>query len=148
MTATAHAIVGGAIAASVSNPVLGVTLALISHPLLDMVPHWDAGWGWRNKTKLKLFSQGLFDLLLGFGLAYFLFGQYINFSYFFACVFASLIWDLAQTPYWLLNWRFPPFSWCYQFQHSIQGKAKLPWGVLTQVVTVGLIIVLLQTIRI
>ena len=31
MTATAHAIVGGAIAASISNPAIGLPLAALSH---------------------------------------------------------------------------------------------------------------------
>src|SRR4030088_1893055 len=90
MTATAHAIVGGAVAASVQNPVLGLTISAASHPFLDMVPHWDFGWGWRKKTKLLLFAEAAGDLILGFVLAYLVFGQFVtNFWYFFACVFAA-----------------------------------------------------------
>ncbi len=53
MTATAHAIVGGALAAAFPNPVIGISLSLLSHPLLDMIPHWDEGWGWRKKIKFN-----------------------------------------------------------------------------------------------
>jgi membrane-bound metal-dependent hydrolase YbcI (DUF457 family) len=52
MTATAHALIGGAIAASIPNPALGLPLAAISHPLVDMIPHWDFGLGWRKKKKV------------------------------------------------------------------------------------------------
>ncbi len=144
MTATAHALVGGAIAASIPDPTIGISLAFISHPLLDMVPHWDFGWGWRKKTKIKLFSEGFFDLALGVVLAYLLFGRSIEFWYFFACVFASEFWDLAETPYWFLGWKFPPFGWIYKIQHEIQGRARLPWGIVTQVISVIAIFSLLQ----
>ena len=54
MTATAHVLIGGAIAASVPDPALGITLAALSHPILDMIPHWDFGFGWRKKSKVLL----------------------------------------------------------------------------------------------
>lgn len=133
MTATAHALVGGAIAASISDPTIGILLAIASHPLLDMVPHWDFGWGWRKKTKLKLFIEGSMDLALGYGLAYLFFGQNVNFWYFTACIIAAELFDLLEVPYWFLGWKFFPFGLLYKFQSKIQGKAMLPWGILTQV---------------
>lgn len=148
MTATAHAIVGGAIAYSVYNPALGVTLSLLSHPLLDFIPHWDFGWGWRKKTKLKLFCEASLDLAVGVLASYIMFGQYINFYYFLACVLGALLWDFMEIPYWFFNWRFFPFSAIHNIQHHIQGKARLPWGVLTQVVTVGIVIFVLEIFRI
>lgn len=144
MTATAHALVGGAIAASVPNQTLGITLAFVSHPLLDMVPHWDFGWGWRKKTKIKLFVQASLDLGIGFLIAYILFGSSVNFWYFSACILAAEIFDIAEIPYWFFGWKFAPFSWIYKIQHKIQGKAKLPWGILTQAAAVGLIFYILQ----
>lgn len=150
MTATAHALIGGAIAVSIQNPALGIALSTASHPIADMVPHWDFGWGWRQKTKLKLFTQASADLLLGTLFAYLIFvqsgffGSNINLPYFFACIFASELWDILETPYWFLGWKFPPFNWIYKFQSKIQGKAKLPWGILTQVVAISLVILVLQ----
>ncbi|MBI3486344.1 hypothetical protein HY025_05410 [Candidatus Daviesbacteria bacterium] len=146
MTATTHALVGGAIAATIPDPVLGVSLALTSHIVLDMVPHWDFGWGWRKKTKLKFFLEAAFDLCLGFILSYLIFGQRVNFGYFVTCVLASEALDIIEAPYWFLNWRFPPFSWIYKFMSSIQGKAKLPWGIVTQVVAVFLLVIILKRI--
>lgn len=144
MTATAHALVGGAIAASIANPVLGLTLATVSHPLLDMVPHWDAGWGWRQKTKQRLFMEGTLDLVLGYASAYLLFGMNAPFWYWFWCVSLSIAWDVAEIPYWFWKWDFPPFNWMYKFQSAIQGKAALPWGIVNQVVAVGVIVLILN----
>jgi hypothetical protein len=144
MTATAHALVGGAIAASINNPSLGLTLAALSHPLLDMIPHWDLGIGWRKKNKYTLFAESLLDLVVGVVLAYFLFGKNIEPLYFFGCILASEIWDILMMPYLLFNWNFPPFSTSYKLQHKIQGKAKLPWGILTQAATVYAAVLILR----
>lgn len=143
MTATAHALIGGAIAASVPNPALGISLAAISHPIADMIPHWDFGWGWKKKSKPLLFFQSCFDLILGIVLTFLLFGQTVNQLYLLSAIFISLSWDILQAPYLLLDFRFPPFSYFYHFGHDTNGKAKLPWGILTQVATVtGLVLVL------
>lgn len=145
MTATAHALVGGAIAASISNPALALPLAAFSHPILDMIPHWDFGNGWRGKNKVTLFVESVLDLVVGILLAYFLFventffGKNVDPIYLLSCIFFSEIWDILMMPYLLFNWKFPPFSTAYQFQHKIQKHAKLtslPWGILTQAVTV------------
>ena len=146
MTATAHALVGGAIATSIHNPALGLTLSIASHPFLDMIPHWDEGWGWKNKSKLRLFIESSFDLCLGVGLTVILFGQFTNLWYLLTCIFMAVVWDLLMIPYLILNWKFAPFSWIYKIQHHMQGKAKLPWGILTQVVTVLAVILVLQSI--
>lgn len=145
MTATAHALIGGAIGASVQNPVLGLTLSAVSHPLVDMIPHWDAGWGWREKTKVRLFLEGCFDLGLGCVLAYLLFyNPSVNFIYFALCIFVSVGWDIAETPYWFLRWKFFPFGLIYKIQSKIQGKAAPPWGILTQIATVIIVVLTLQ----
>jgi hypothetical protein len=143
MTATAHALAGGAIAATVSNPFLGIALATLSHPLLDMIPHWDFGWGWRQKTKLRLFCEGSADLIVGVVVAYLIFGQGVNPWYFFACILVSEAWDLLEIPYWFFSWTFFPFGWIYKFQSAINGKLRLPWGIATQVVAIVAIFLVL-----
>ncbi len=150
MTATAHALVGGAIASSIQNPALGITLATISHPLLDMIPHWDFAIGWRRKSKVKLFLEASADLIVGVTLAYLIFFRFqifgpVNLWYLLVCIFFSLVWDFAQAPYWLFKWDFPPFSTFYKIQHEIQQRAMLPWGVITQFATVFGIVLVLRT---
>lgn len=145
MTATAHALMGGAIASTISNPELGLSLAFISHPLLDLIPHWDFAADWRTKNKVKLFLEASLDLGFGVLLSYLLFGTNINFWYFLGCIFASEVWDMIEAPYWLLGWKFPPISWVYNVQSKMQGKAALPWGVITQILTIALATLVLQS---
>ena len=146
MTATAHALVGGAIAASIPNPVVGVSLAFISHPILDLIPHWDFGLGWRGKNKFTLFLESSLDLLLGLTLAFFIFGKGVEPIYFLVAIFASEIWDILMMPYLLFNWKVAPFKTVYNFQHTIQKKAKATffWGILTQIGTVYATVLLLR----
>lgn len=144
MTATAHALVGGAIAASISNPAIGLPLAAISHPLMDLIPHWDFARNWKTKPKLKLFTECVLDLVLGVFLTYLIFGQSVTFWYLAAALFVSEMWDIFEAPYWFLKWRFPPFSTIYEIQHRMQSRTNLKWGLLTQVVTVLVVVVILQ----
>lgn len=150
MTITAHILAGGAIAASVPNPYIGIPLAIVSHHIMDIIPHWDEGWGWREKPKFRLFAESFFDLCLGLLLGYAIFvqpgifGLKTNLIYFLILSFFSIAADLLEAPYLFLNWKFPPFSTIYYIQHQLQGKAKLPWGILTQVATVAGIVLFLK----
>lgn len=150
MTATAHALVGGAIAASISNPAIALPLASLSHPILDMIPHWDFGIGWRTKNKVTLFTESVLDLVVGILLAFFIFGKNVDPFYFLTCIFFSEIWDILMMPYLLFKWKFPPFSTAYNLQHKIQKHTKLtflPWGILTQAITVGGIVFALRFVH-
>lgn len=137
MTATAHALVGGAIAAAIPDPRLGITLSAASHPILDMIPHWDFGLGWKKKSKALLFFQSSLDLIFGIVVTFLIFGQTASHLYLLFCIFASVSWDLLQMPYLLFGWKFFPFSAFYNFGHDTNGRARLPWGILTQAATVA-----------
>jgi hypothetical protein len=147
MTATAHALVGGAIAASIPDPALGLSLAFISHPFIDMIPHWDFGLGWKKKTKITLFTESFFDLGLGIVLAYLFFGSYTDPRYLAAVILFSESWDLLMMPYLLFRWNFFPFSTVYKIQSGFNRNVRLPWGILTQVGTVAILSLFLHTVH-
>src|SRR3990167_8457941 len=64
MTATAHALIGASIASKVVNPAVGIPLAIISHFLADLVPHWDAGTNHRQKSPTRLKLEAAADVLV------------------------------------------------------------------------------------
>lgn len=147
MTATAHALVGGAIAAATaSNPSLGITMAALSHPILDLIPHWDFGIGWKKKNKALLFFQAIGDLIFGVVVTFLLFGRSVDSLYLLLCILISESWDILQMPYLLWGWKYP-FQFFYEFGHNTNGRAKLPWGIITQAVTVGGVALALRTIH-
>ena len=148
MTATAHALIGGAIAASTTeNPALGLTLAALSHPIMDFIPHWDFGLGWKKKNKFLLFTQASGDLIFGIIVTYLFFGKVTNPLYLLLVILMSLSWDILQAPYWLFGWNFFPFSNFYKIQHEINRRAKLPWGIITQAITVTGVVLALRVIH-
>lgn len=139
MTSTTHSLVAIAIAAKITSPELAIPLAFASNFLLDMVPHWDFGFGWREKSKTKLFLEGVFDV----GLSYFLtlviylkFLSHLNPVFVFACVFFSQLPDWLEVPYLLFNWKGEPFHFFYRIQHHIHRKLDLPWGLVPQIAVV------------
>src|SRR3990167_11027957 len=73
MTATAHALIGASLAAKIVNPVLGIPIAILSHFIADLVPHWDAGTNHKNKTLTRLKLEATLDVLLGFALVFLIF---------------------------------------------------------------------------
>lgn len=134
MTLTTHGIAGGIIASSIPDPALGLSLSLLSHPILDLIPHWDLGIGWRKQNKLLLFSSSLADFTAGAFVAHLLFPE-VNLFYLLACVFMASLPDGLCVPYMFLNWKSSPFSWIWDFQSKVipYQPLKLIPGVLTQI---------------
>lgn len=140
MTATAHALIGAAIAAKIVNPWLAIPLAIVSHIALDLVPHWDAGTNKRKKTLEKFRMEAVVDVLLGFLLSYVIFWNRVDPVYMFIIIIASQLPDWLQVPTSMFNIKVPPFTWVYQLGHKTQTRMQLPWGLVTQIVIVGIIV--------
>lgn len=140
MTATAHALIGAAIAAKIPNPYISIPLAIISHIALDLVPHWDASTNRRSKSVLRLRTEATFDVLLGFSAAYLFFWNRADPVYIFIVIIAAQIPDWLQAPYVMYANKFPVFYWAYWISHKTQTRMQLPWGLITQIVIVGLVV--------
>ena len=141
MTATAHALIGASIAVKVVNPILGIPLAIISHFIADLIPHWDAGTNHRQKSLMRLRVEATLDVLLGFALVYLIFRNLVDPRYLFVMVIAAQLPDWLEAPSFMFNINVPPFSWLDWLGHKIQSRLALPWGLVTQIVVVGLLII-------
>lgn len=156
MTATAHALVSGAIAVAIHNPILAYPLSFASHFLMDAIPHWDIGTNWRNRTKLVTGSIAILDTILGFSLAYFLFsGKADEQVLLLSMVFGNLP-DWMEAPYYIFfanpNGEKPTRHssfWnkltyrIYKTENILHTKAQFPFGIYTQIATVLFFLVLL-----
>ena len=143
MTATAHALIGASLASITANPYIGIPAAIVSHFLADLIPHWDAGTNHKQKSAMKLKVEATFDVLLGFALVFLLFRTQTlnNPVYMFSMVIAAQLPDWLGAPAWALGLKIPPFTWIDWLSHQTQTRMQLPWGLVTQVVTVGLLII-------
>lgn len=145
MTATSHAIIGTVIAVKIGNPVLAVPLAIASHILADLIPHWDTATNAKTKGKKRVFTDTLIDICLGFFLSYllvlFLFPT-TSFSYVIVMILAAQSLDWLFAPYYFFNIKFTPFVWSYKFQKRLNSPLDKPWGIINQVAVLVLLILL------
>lgn len=140
MTATAHALIGASLAVKLTNPFIGIPIAILSHFLADLVPHWDAGTNRRKKTIQRLRMEAAADVLLGFGAAFLIFSTIVDPVYLFVMIIAAQLPDWLETPSSKFGIRIPPFTWVENLGHKLQSRKQLPWGLVTQVVIVGALI--------
>lgn len=140
MTATGHAILGAVIAAKVGNPALSVPLAIASHIVADIIPHWDTATNIDKKGKRKVLIETVFDVGLGFVLSYgilaFLFPK-TDLWYGFFIILASQSLDWLVAPYYFFDSRFPLFKLTYNFQKLFDNRLREPWGIILQIVIVA-----------
>jgi len=141
MTATAHALIGASLAVKLTNPLVGIPVAILTHFVADLVPHWDAGTNHRQKTALRLKMEATVDVLLGFALAYILFWNFVDPQYLFVMIIAAQLPDWLEAPSWMFGFKVPPFSWIDWLGHKLQSRMQLPWGLVTQVVIVGALVI-------
>lgn len=156
MTSTAHALVAGAIASRFSDPVTASALALISHYIMDSIPHWDFGTNWRSRPKHETGALAIVETLAGITLSYVFFGQGLPFGLWASTVFFALLPDWLETPWYIFyahqNKRGPgaraglleniAYSF-YKLPNVFHAKAQLPLGIVTQVATVAFFLVIL-----
>ncbi len=157
MTATAHALVCGAIAAAIPDPIVALPLAFASHFLKDAVPHWDIGTNWRSRSKTKTGAIAIFDTIIGFTLTYFLFGGKVDFGVLLAAMALGNLPDWLEAPYYIffaaqdkkkpskhaMYWEKLTYR-IYKWENIFHAKATFPFGVYTQVATVLFFLILLN----
>src|SRR3989344_49312 len=140
MTATAHALIGASIALKITNPLLGIPIAILSHFVADLITHWDAGTNHKTKSLTRLKIEAAADVILGFLLAFLIFWRLVPTEYLFIMIIAAQLPDWLEAPSWMFNIKVPPFTWLDWLGHKLQSRMQLPWGLVTQVVVVGLLI--------
>lgn len=145
MTLVAHSLIAVAIASKYSNPVIGLPLVLLSHFVVDKIPHWDVMTN-KQKTHRQIATGTFVDIFAGFVLAGIFNALFlksgVNPTYFFLAVFVSQMPDLLEAPYIISQLKNPISTRVYQFQHYIHdiwfdSRLEAPWGVITQIITIG-----------
>lgn len=155
MTATAHALVAAAIVAAIPDPRISLPLAFTSHFIMDAIPHWDFGTNWRARSKTATGAVAILDTLLGFTVAYFAFGGKVDLPILVAGVSLGNLPDWLEAPYYLffakqhkkeLALNAPPLEKLtykiYKTENTFHAKAQLPFGLITQIITVAFFLLL------
>ena len=143
MTATGHAIIGTVIAAKIGNPALAIPIAIASHIAADAGPHWDPATNRKEKGKTRVMEEAAIDVLTGFLLSFVileLLFPYVNLVYAFVIIIAAQSLDWLMSPYYFFGVEiFKPF---YKFQKLFDKKLDKPWGIISQVAILLLLVTL------
>lgn len=145
MTATGHAIIGTVIAAKIGNPYVAVPIAIGSHILADLFPHWDAGTHGRNKKSNQLIFEAMIDVILGFIISYILIQLLFpktDLIYAFIIIIAAQLLDWLTAPYYMFNMKFPPFTWIHTISSKTNTKLDKPWGIIGQAAILGVLVIM------
>lgn len=142
MLAASHALTGAVIAAKTQNPVLGFALAFLSHPILDLIPHWDFNSRNNGRPVKQTIIVSLLDSATGFIAGFLLFRTSVALETLLLTMFIAQLPDWFEAPYHVFKWKFPPFSTVKKLQHIIHIKLDLPWGLLTQIAFVVAVILI------
>ncbi len=157
MTATAHALVAGAIVSKIPDPIMATSLAFTSHFIMDAVPHWDVGTNWRFRSRSLTGALAIVDTIIGITLAYFLYSGKVDVMVLAIVVIASVLPDWLETPWYIFfanakkhgpsqNAGFLELLAykTYKVENFFHSKAQFPAGALTQIATVVFFLLLLK----
>lgn len=157
MTATAHALVAGAIVSRFPDPLTAPLLAIGSHYIMDSVPHWDFGTNWRGRPKWVTGVLAIADTVSAFTVAYLLFAGKVGVIPVTVVTTAALLPDWLETPWYIFfahqkkhepgpksgMWERLAYT-IYKFPNMFHAKAQFPLGFLTQIATVAFFLILLR----
>lgn len=146
MLLTPHTFVGVAIGATIQNLGIAIPLSVGMHFLGDMVPHWDfysntnreeRKTGWRP---IAVMADLVFAVAVGLTTtlyALWVMGNPTLALSIFLCGIASVIPDALEAPYIFMDKGVAILKPLVAIQRKMQFQAPLPWGVITQLLVIG-----------
>ena len=137
-----HVLVGAAIGATVSNPILSLPLALLSHFATDYLPHWNPHINTEikkygsitKKSLLILAADSGGALILGSSIAYLKSQSLSQFLVIMACCLLSVLPDVLEIPYYFFKKKIKWMEQLIDFQRAHQWNVPALWGVLAQII--------------
>lgn len=139
MTSISHALIGAALAAKISNPVLVAPIAFAVHFVCDAIPHWDLGTNWRLRPKQTTAALAILETIIAVFGTYLIFKNFVPQGALMVAIVFSLLPDWLEAPYYIFMPKAPKFFYyCYKIQSIIHSRMQFPMGLITQIITVGL----------
>ena len=139
-----HTVVGGLIASKIPNPLISLPLALLSHFLTDLIPHWDpslysdfqkTGHASR-KTTIWIIVDAVLSLGFGFFIASRALPDWKQAIIIVLGCFFAVAPDVIEGFYYFLGWRAKFLKNLIEFQHRLQVNVPFLPGVFTQVIVI------------
>ncbi|MDO8452206.1 MAG: hypothetical protein Q7S79_00480 [bacterium] len=139
-----HTIVGAAIATKIGNPALALPIALLSHFVLDLTPHWNPHLNKEIKefgritkrTTAIIVGDVVLSLISGFYLASLALPDTKKFIIILLCCFLAVLPDVAEGPHFFFGQRWRPVKKLVEFQSKMQFNVPLIPGLLSQALVI------------
>ena len=141
MLETPHVAVGAAIAAKIPNPYIAIPLALVSHLIMDQVPHWNPHSYTEIKTKGQISNNtkylAIVDVAISLGLGFYIASRFLpdykHAVVILAASFAAVLPDVIKSPYFLLGKRTGLVKKWVDFERSLQDETGFVPGMHIQI---------------
>ncbi len=147
-----HTLVGALIATKIPSPIISLPLAFASHFLVDRIPHWNPSlyseykkFGRPTaKSTVVIVLDVILSLAAGLTIALQALPDINKFLVIIFACFLAVLPDVIEAPFFYFGCKWPVLMRLINFQVKIQGKAKLPWGLLTQILTIIIVLLVFQ----
>jgi hypothetical protein len=145
MLATTHSLASALIVSRIPSPLISFPLIIITHYIMDFIPHWDTGTGLTKglKSRKKAFRDTIIDLAVAAILVFFFFqlGKKFSVKLWFG-VLLGITPDLLESPALFLNYRPLIIAKIEEFQDSFHHSVKFPEGLIPQLFLIALILLI------
>jgi len=139
-----HTIVGATIAIKIPNPLISLPLALLSHFVLDFVPHWNPSLYTETlklgkltrKSNLIIALDTTLSLILGFFIISRFWPNIEQSIIILLACFMAVLPDVIEGFYFYLGIKNRLLKRFIKFQHEHQANIKIIPGLLTQATTI------------
>jgi len=159
MLITAHTLVAGAIASKIPDPIIAPTLSLVSHFVMDSIPHWDFGTKWSQRPKWQTGMVAILDTIIGLSLSYIIFSPSTPPLPLLLSLFFGILPDLVEAPYYMFfvgniakRWKHNSFMTAignalhsiHIYENIFHTKTSFSLGVVTQALAVVFFLFILR----
>lgn len=131
MTVANHILTGVGISMVVRQPALATVFALMSHIVLDVLPHY--GQDVFERMQKVYIADAIVSVLIAVAVLLLIHDPAT--PVLMACMFAAYIPDIVWIRYFFTEWRLGqqvPHGWFARIHHGIQWGER-PWGMLVEV---------------
>jgi hypothetical protein len=137
-----HAVVGATIAVLIPEPAISLPLALASHFIMDLYPHWNPHIGQELKrfgkitspTMAILWADSTSALIICLAFAKLLLPDYSRAAILLLCCFLSVLPDVIEIPIFIFHKKWAFLKKLARIFSKLQSRLPVPAGIYTQII--------------
>ena len=144
-----HVLLGGIIGSNLNSIILIISLGILSHFILDSIPHWGLGFDLESFNEYfevsfmkKTLCVGAIDAIVAISLIFLLYNNFHTSNVVIGCI-AALFPDIISAGYFTKLKNKKTYRKIMTFHGKIQKESGFFYGILTQLILVIIFIKIL-----